>query len=154
MPIILPGRAVREMVEDAKQRAFDKLPEARCPAATLGRYADSGNAYLNCGVEQSHFPVSAAPMSVLNWCCGEYSGCPTWQAAKNHDAVVERTIRAREAAKQDAITRRQITSGVRVDDRGEEDRQLEQRIARAKADLRAAAATGDEDDFDIRKYLD
>jgi hypothetical protein len=153
MAIILPGRAVREMVDEAKQRAFERLPETKCPAASLGRYADSGNSFLRCAIEQQHFPVSAAPLVVMNWCCDGYEGCPTWQAAKSRDPVIERTLAAREQAKQDGITRRQIAAGVRVDDRGEADRRLDEAAARAKADMRAAYARGDEDDFDIRDYL-
>ena len=153
MAIILPGTAVRELVDEAQQWQLEQLPEARCPAAQFGRYGDTGKPYIRCGVEDSHAPVASMPLAVMNFCCDQYGNCPSWQAAKDRDEVIERVAKAREQAKQDAITRDQIAAGTRFDDRGEERRRIEADLARARADARASYAQGAEDDFDIRDYL-
>lgn len=108
--------------------------EPKCPAAKIGKYADSGNLYLRCGVERQHFPVTHSPMSVVAWCCGEYGGCPSWQAAKDNDPDLKRMLQAREQAEIDAATARQIAAGVRVDDRGLEAGIGEQEILRTLED--------------------
>lgn len=110
---------------------LEKSLEPKCPAARIGRYADSGNVYLQCGVEKVHFPVTDSPVSVVAWCCDKYTDCTSWQAAVDNDPNLKRMLEAREQAERDAMTKRQIEAGIRVDDRGIEGGIGEQEIIRA-----------------------
>jgi hypothetical protein len=73
-----------------KEQNPDGPSEVKCPAARMGTYGDSGNTYIRCGVEGKHFPVRRNLVAASMWCCGDYGECPVWQAAKNHDPVVEK----------------------------------------------------------------
>lgn len=98
----------------------------KCPAATLGTYADSGRVYVKCGVEKNSFAVADSAVAAIQWCCGDYAGadsdrfgpCPVWQAEQENDPALQRTYAAQEQAATDALTAEQIASGIRVDDKG------------------------------------
>lgn len=96
----------------------------KCPAARLGRYTNTGRAYVRCGVERNDFAMADSAIAAAEWCCGEYADnprfgpCPVWVAAQEKDPALDRTYAAQEAVQQDALTARQIASGTRVDDKG------------------------------------
>lgn len=89
--IILPASVVREAPRDPEVEL-----RAKCPAARLGEYADSGRQFVYCGVERKHFPVAQSPAAVLGWCCSEYEACPVWRAERENDPVVARVHEAQE----------------------------------------------------------
>jgi hypothetical protein len=80
------------------QAGPEVLPEPKCPASRISKYADSGRPVAYCGVERKHFPVADAPKAVLMWCCDNYGECPVWQAEKNHDPVIDRVHEAQDDA--------------------------------------------------------
>lgn len=118
----------RQLVPDLEDvRAIEEpllTQGPRCPAAQLGKFADTGRVYVRCGVERKVFAVSDSPAAAINWCCGDYDGgsilgpCPVWVAEQEADPALARTYAAQEKVAADALTHRQIAAGVRVDDRG------------------------------------
>lgn len=119
--IILP---FKHQIDQA--RALGDAKDPQCPAAKLGRYSDSGRQFLFCGVERKHFAVDTSPVSVHAWCCDQYTDCPVWQAMKESDPALERAKEADERQKVEALTKRQIEAGIRVDD--QEQREFRQDI--------------------------
>lgn len=62
-----------------------KLPMVACPAgAEVGQTA-RGEAVL-CRIEQSILPVVGHTRSIVSYCCGDYTGCPTWRAKRDAEA--------------------------------------------------------------------
>lgn len=109
-----------ERVRELENRLMQDGP--RCPAARLGRFADTSRAYVACGVEKKAFAVADSPVTAIKWCCGAYDGegnplgpCPVWTARDSEELMQQHA--ATEKARQDAITADQIAKGVRVDDR-------------------------------------
>jgi hypothetical protein len=111
-------------VEEAEARLMRGGP--KCPAARLGRYTDTGRAYVMCGVERKAFPVRDLFRAADEWCCGDYAGadggqlgpCPVWTAEKEGDPALQRTYAAQDKQAQESLTAHQIASGTRVDDKG------------------------------------
>jgi hypothetical protein len=130
--IYLPNSAL----QDVKQRQIiEQAPQTTCPAARTGRYADSGNLFLHCGIEKKHFAALDSPAGFLSFCCGDYTRCPSWQAEKTGDAVIQRVAHATERNQVERVTERQVASGLRVDDRGErEAEQIAGEVARHRAE--------------------
>lgn len=114
--LILPSRVMQEMAQERIEQAL----ELTCPAAEKLRFADTNRVAVRCGVNGDAFAAQDAPQAVLAFCGGEYTSCPIWQASVDRDPVIERERRAREAARRKEITERQIASGLRVDDRGDD----------------------------------
>lgn len=79
--------------------AIDAL-DPKCPACSMGKYADSGKRYVRCAIERQHFAIEAFPTAVLSYCANEdgYHQCPTWVAMKENDPVVKRQHDAQDAA--------------------------------------------------------
>jgi hypothetical protein len=101
-----------ELLERAKRM------KPTCPAATVGRFADTGGAYVRCGVEQEVIALKTSPVGVLTYCCGEFSECSSWQMAKDDPEKIAAIAARKELKAQEALRRRQIESGMRVDDAG------------------------------------
>lgn len=113
-----------EQVRALEGRLLHEGP--KCPAARMGRFADSGRAYVHCGVERKAFAVADSPVAAIKWCAGDYAGadggqiggCPLWEAAQTGDPKLHETYAAQAKAAADAQTSQQIGKGIRVDDRG------------------------------------
>lgn len=117
--LILPS-----WVHQIQEASYADAKDPKCPAASLGHYADSGKQYLRCGVERRHFPVQESPLAVHGWCCDDYASCPVWIAGKEDDPALARTHNAQDELDRRAQTERQIETGMRVDD--SEERQFEE----------------------------
>lgn len=110
--LMLPSRVAQEI--DLER----SIGETRCPAASDGTYTDSRRRYIHCRVAGEHFAVADNTFSAASFCCGEYTGCPVWLADQDGGekvAEVRESIRERATERE---TRRQISQGLRVDDRG------------------------------------
>lgn len=145
-PLWVPenAREVLDRVAEIEAQLEKAEREGRvCPAATTGRYADTGAHYCKCGIAGDHFNMENNPMAALVWCLGDHADCPVWQAKDDDPKKVVRVHAAREKAKQDALTRQQIISGVRFDDRQVQLTDAKERIQalvqEAQAETNAAA---------------
>lgn len=116
MDLIVPGPAG---IEIERERA---VGAPRCPAASDGRYADSGRRFIHCGVSGDHYSIATSPNAAINFCCGEYTACPVWLAARSGETDVDLEKWKADMAQRraDRETRRQIEAGIRFDDRGVE----------------------------------
>lgn len=123
MPVYLPPEVRLQMLQDAFKDA--EIGEPTCPAAEIGEYADSRHKYLNCKVEQRHFPVDEARAAVVSWCCADFSACPVW---KDRDSkVAQRVLAAKRATEV-----KEAEKGLRVAD-PEEERFQEEQARQAEA---------------------
>ncbi len=113
--IVIPGSTGLDI---ETERA---VGDTTCPAASDGRYADSGRRYIRCGIAKDHFPIAENPRAATGFCCGTYGACPVWQAdrAGTTDLDLAEHRRLIAQREQDRITDRQHATGVRVDDRFE-----------------------------------
>lgn len=89
----------------------------KCPAARAGKFADSGQLYIRCAIEQQYLSIADAPAAIEQLCCGDHTICPTWRAHKENDPVIDRQRQAIARRERDRITQRQIETGLRADDR-------------------------------------
>ncbi len=112
--LYLPNSLLRDQTAQAIEEGIKPV----CPAATKTRFKDTGRPAIHCGIERNAFAVEDAPMAALRFCCYEYAQCPTWRAAKEGDPIIERVRKAEDKAARDAVTKRQIETGMRVDDKG------------------------------------
>jgi hypothetical protein len=113
------------MVERDGRLVPERLPErleARCPAASIERFKNTGRPAIKCGVADEAMAVEDNPIGVLGWCCGGFESCPIWIAEKDHDPAVARQRVARAVAGRRKQTEDQIRKGIRVDDIGLEQR--------------------------------
>ena len=122
-PLELPPARLPELIREAGRELAEKGFTCVCPAART----DADHTVLLCGVEKSYFKVENNPLTVLMWCASpEYAaagekGCPVWQAQFDEPDIIDTVVNAQAQAKQDEITRQQIISGVRVNDRDVEE---------------------------------
>ena len=113
---IPPTEVVRRREAEAERAQRDLRPA--CPAASMGDYADSGARFIRCAVEDRHFKVADSPVAAMTWCCSGYEGCPSWQAARDRDPIVEESVGAgRERRRLDRMNEHHRRIGLRVDDR-------------------------------------
>lgn len=112
--LLLPGRVARELEIEG---AFKGDPT--CEAASVGTYADSNRRYVYCAIAKDHFPLAGGEglaLAAASFCFGAYKTCPVWMRA--HDGRLKEIEANLERRANDRATRRQIASGLRVDDRG------------------------------------
>lgn len=109
--VYLPPEVRLQMLRDAFKDA--EIGEPTCPAAEIGEYADSRHKYVNCKVEQRHFPVDEARAAVVSWCCADFTACPVWQ--ERDSKVAQRVLAAKRA--KDA---KEAEKGLRAADPDEE----------------------------------
>lgn len=121
--LFVPGQRPA-IPEDMKRLAQERaLAGATCPAANIGIYADTGNVRVKCEVESKargvpvHFSAAEAAPTVIGFCCGLYTECPVWQAEKDDPDLIQRVALAEQRRQAEELTKRQIDSGMRVDDR-------------------------------------
>lgn len=139
----IPGRAdadrrVDRLIADAERGA------RKCPAATLGRYADSRRGFVKCEIESvpgmpATIPIEENLLSCTHFCLGEHGDCPVWRSKDDDKEKVERVIRARRRAVAAKERQRQIALGIRVDDQGEEERLAAEALQRAEQEARMGA---------------
>lgn len=116
---IPPTEVLRRRQAEVEREQQSLRPQ--CPAASMGAYADTGARYVRCSVEDSHFKVADAPVAAKEWCCGNYQGCPSWQAHRDGDPRVDEAVGAgRERRRLDRLNAHHRAIGLRVDDEGEE----------------------------------
>ena len=112
--LLLPGRIADELNIEG---AFDRDPT--CEAAHVGQYADSHRKYVRCAIAKDHFPLAGSNQMALaaaSFCFGAYRTCPVWLRA--HDGrlkEIDDNLHRRAVARE---TKRQIETGLRVNDRG------------------------------------
>lgn len=63
-----------------------KLPMVACPAGAEVGQTPRGEGVL-CRIEHSVLPVIGHTRSLVSYCCGDYTACPTWRAKR--DAEIE-----------------------------------------------------------------
>lgn len=108
MGLILPPSVIQA---ERERVAMEKIAAStpQCPAAEMGRYADSGQRYLHCKVERRHFAVSEAPTAVAAWCVDDYATCPVWRAWRDQDPAL-----AKVHAAQNVARTRELEKGLRT----------------------------------------
>lgn len=92
-----------------------------CPAGEPVRDRKTGRQGVFCKIEDDSLTLAESAIAVACFCCHEYTECPSWQADRDNDPVVERQRQAKAQRKQDRLTERQVETGMRVDDREERD---------------------------------
>lgn len=60
---------------------FERRP-VNCPAGV--RTSVEGIPAVRCGIEDSKIDAAHDPSTLLHHCMGDYMGCPTWRAEKQH----------------------------------------------------------------------
>lgn len=56
-----------------------------CPAAQTS--AAGGEVVVRCGVEKTRLSSATSPQSLLTFCLGDYTACPSWRAERKRLAL-------------------------------------------------------------------
>jgi hypothetical protein len=134
MPLELPIETLPMLIEQTADALIHDGFELDCPAAKK----NGANTIVLCGIERQPIPVRSSPLSIAMWCAGDHTDCPTWQAARDRDPALERAAAAQAEHEHLATTEREIRSGLRIDDQGIEQRDLELDAIRERKDASTA----------------
>jgi hypothetical protein len=131
MPLEIPAYMLPGLIEETARELLDEGFTCTCPAAEQ----NGAGTIVLCGIERQPILVRRSPLSVKMWCAGDHTECPTWRDHRD-GGEVEQRVKAAEVDHENAVaTDLQIRSGLRVDDKGIEDRDL--------VDEHIRAATGE-----------
>lgn len=84
------SRAIRVAQEEARRRVTAIKGCSNCPAAETFR--GSGEVLVHCAVERSVVDSRRDPQSLLTFCLGDYTACPSWRAEKERERLGQKPL--------------------------------------------------------------
>lgn len=79
------SQAIRRAQDEARSRIEAVKTCSNCPAAETFR--GSGEVVVHCAVERSLVDSRKDPQSLLTFCLGDYTACPSWRAEKERQRL-------------------------------------------------------------------
>lgn len=89
------SREVRRRMQEAR-RQLERSPQFRrgrseCPAGRFIAMTRDGTAGCLCAVEGEPISLASQPASLVDFCFGDHTRCPTWQAERRRVMAGRRT---------------------------------------------------------------